>query len=320
MTSLTVRGWDTRVGCHAVPVSHVAVRNSTVDAHGAHTNPMYMTNVQYVTLSGLTIGNVRTGETEISNAASAPCPHNDHLTFEHTTWHDFLNPNGGSDHMECLQFDALKDGTSNDNVILRGNRFLNCGQYDVFISGPMKNWQVTNNFFDEALLEAGRHQLSRRGWRDQLLRANTPMSLGVSISSPRTRIRSSPSSTEPSPADCGNTTSTARFRTESIVVVRATGASTRISTVGVPSAPATRPPPEARGSCSSIRPQPAVRSASRTRVLIDRGAHVRLTFYRGRQEGRRGARPAAGQRPEQPGEPRLASTGQAPADARVPAR
>ena len=148
MKGLTVRGWDTRVGCHAVPVSHVVVRNSTVDAQGARTNPMYMTNVQYVTLSGLTIGNVRTGETEISNAAPAPCPHNDHLTFEHTTWHDFLNPNGGSDHMECLQFDALKDGTSNDNVILRGNRFLNCGQYDVFISGPMTNWQVTNNFFD----------------------------------------------------------------------------------------------------------------------------------------------------------------------------
>ena len=110
MTSLTVRGWDTRVGCHAVPVSHVVVRNSTVDAHGARTNPMYMTNVQYVTLSGLTIGNVRTGETEISTPPRPPCPHNDHLTFEHTTWHDFLNPNGGSDHMEFCSSTRSEDG------------------------------------------------------------------------------------------------------------------------------------------------------------------------------------------------------------------
>ena len=147
-------GWDTRVGCHAVPVSHVVVRNSTVDAQGARTNPMYMANVQYVTLSGVTIGNVRTGETEISNAASPPCPHNDHLTFERTTWHDFLNPNGGSDHMECLQFDALKDGTSNDNVILRGNRFLNCGQIDVFISGPDDELAGDEQLLRRALLEA----------------------------------------------------------------------------------------------------------------------------------------------------------------------
>jgi hypothetical protein len=110
---------------------------------------MYMTNVQYVTLTGNSIGNVTTGETEISNAGELPCPHNDHLTFRGNVWHDFLNPGGAADHMECLQFDALTSGTSNDNIVLKGNRFENCGQYGVFVSGPMNGWRIENNYFDE---------------------------------------------------------------------------------------------------------------------------------------------------------------------------
>ena len=147
-SGLSIEGWDSTVGCYTNPVAYVTVSGSVIDAQAAQANPFYMTNVQHITLSGNSIGNVTTGETEISNAAGPPCPRNDHLTFKNNTWHDFLNPNGSADHMECLQFDALVSDTSNDNVTLKGNRFENCGQYDVFISGPMNNWTIENNFFD----------------------------------------------------------------------------------------------------------------------------------------------------------------------------
>ena len=281
MTSLTVRGWDTRVGCHAVPVSHVVVRNSTVDAQGARTNPMYMTNVQYVTLSGLTIGNVRTGETEISNAASAPCPHNDHLTFEHTTWHDFLNPNGGSDHMECLQFDALKDGTSNDNVILRGNRFLNCGQYDVFISGPMKNWQVTNNFFDTPCSKQARQPTASSPAARSASPSSTPMSSGVSTSSPRTHIRSSPSSTEPHSGGLWQYNLDGSFPDREHCGDQ--GDWRLDSNLDSGRAVCPGDAPAAGGARIVLIDSAANGRAVRVAygVLADRGVHVRLTFYRG---------------------------------------
>jgi len=148
---LSIQGWDSSVGCYTTPVTNVTVSGLVIDAKGAQVNPMFMASVQHVTLIGNSIGNVTTGETEISNPAGfngAPCPHNNYLTFERNTWHDFLNPNGSADHMECLQFDALTPGTSNDNVVLRGNRFLNCGQYDLFISGRMTAWTITGNYFD----------------------------------------------------------------------------------------------------------------------------------------------------------------------------
>lgn len=145
---LAIQGWDSSVGCYANPVIHVTVSGAIVDARGTQSNPLWMGNVQYVTLVGNSIGNVVTGESEIGNPGAAPCPHNAHLSFTGNTWHDFLNPNGAADHMECLQFDALPPGTSNDDVTLRNNRFLNCGQYDLFVSGPMNGWRIQNNFFD----------------------------------------------------------------------------------------------------------------------------------------------------------------------------
>jgi hypothetical protein len=147
-SGLAVSGWDSSVGCYRNPVAHVTLSNSVIDARGAQANPLWMANVQHVSLLNNSIGNVVTGQTEISNGAGPPCPHNDHLTFKGNSWHDFLNPNGARDHMECLQFDAFVGGTSNDNVILQGNRFVNCGQYDVFISGRMNSWRIQNNFFD----------------------------------------------------------------------------------------------------------------------------------------------------------------------------
>ena len=117
LAGIAITGWDSSLGCYTNPVAYVTVSASVIDAHFTQVNPMYMANVQHITLSGTSIGNVVTGETEISNAAEAPCPHNDHLRFTGNTWHDFLNPNGARDHMECLQFDALARGTSNDNVI-----------------------------------------------------------------------------------------------------------------------------------------------------------------------------------------------------------
>ena len=116
LAGIAITGWDSTLGCYTNPVAYVTVSGSVIDARSTQVNPMYMANVQHITLSGTSIGNVVTGETEISNPAEAPCPHNDHLRFTGNTWHDFLNPNGARDHMECLQFDALARGTSNDNV------------------------------------------------------------------------------------------------------------------------------------------------------------------------------------------------------------
>jgi hypothetical protein len=147
-SSLAVVGWDSSVGCYRHPVTHVAVSGSVIDGRAERLNVLWMANVQHIRLSGNTIGNVTTGESEISNAAPSPCPNNDNLVFTGNTWHDFRNPNGAADHMECLQFDALAPGTSNDNVVLQGNRFENCGQFDVFVSGQMKNWVIQNNYFE----------------------------------------------------------------------------------------------------------------------------------------------------------------------------
>ena len=149
-STVSVVGWDSSVGCYRHPVTNVSVSSSVVDGMAGHLNVLWMANVQHISLSGNTIGNVTTGESEISNAAPAPCPNNDHLVFTGNTWHDFRNPNGAADHMECLQFDALAPGTSNDNIVLQGNRFENCGQFDVFVSGPMKNWLIQNNYFERA--------------------------------------------------------------------------------------------------------------------------------------------------------------------------
>lgn len=154
-TSLGIEGWDSTNACYTNPVAHVTFANGTIDAGGAQTNPLYMTNVQYVNIINTRIGNVGTGETEISNGGASPCPSNDHVSLRNNTWHDFINTDNTSSHMECLQIDSLAAGTVNTNFTITGNRFLNCGQYDLFTSGGISGYTITNNWFDSPCSNQG---------------------------------------------------------------------------------------------------------------------------------------------------------------------
>lgn len=138
--SVDVFGWDSTIGCHSVATAHVTVSGSVFGA-------IYVQNAQHLTVSRNSIGNVTNAESEVHDGTDPACPGNNELVFRGNVWHDYLNPAGGAVHMECLQLENV------ENTLLEGNRFRNCGQYDVFVSngsppGPVRNLTISNNYFD----------------------------------------------------------------------------------------------------------------------------------------------------------------------------